>query len=488
MHEVELEPLNLEQFGEVMGEDLYRSFRAELDEAIAWFRGRTVWCVNSTAKGGGVAEMLASIMGYIKGAGVDARWLVIHGEPDFFAVTKRIHNRLHGEPGDGGPLGPQERQIYERSLSGNVEVLEDLIRPSDVVIVHDPQPAGLIPHLQRLGAVVIWRCHIGIDQANELTRETWRFLLPYVSQAHAYVFSRAVYMWEGLDPNRAVVIAPSIDAFSPKNQPMSPQTVGAVLHAAGILAAPTGGPDVPARFVRPDGTEVEVTSRADTVGDQPVPPGAPLVLQVSRWDRLKDPVGVITGFAQHVPASLGAHLALAGPAASGVADDPEEEQVLKETRSAWEALPPEVRERVHLVSLPMDDSDENGAMVNALQRYAMVAVQKSLREGFGLTVSEAMWKERPVVGSRVGGIQDQIVDGESGILVEPTDLEEFGRAVTELLGDPERAARMGTAARERVKGDFLATRTLAQYARLIRRLPGAALGEQYERVTGIEPA
>jgi trehalose synthase len=470
--EVELKPLNLDRFGEVMEASLYRSFLAQLEEAITWFRGRTVWCVNSTAKGGGVAEMLASDMGYIKGAGVDARWLVIHGEPAFFAITKRIHNRLHGEPGDGGPLGPEERDIYERSLSGNVGECEDLIRPDDVVIVHDPQPAGLVPHLRSMGAVVIWRCHIGIDHANELTRETWRFLFPYVSQAHAYVFSRAVYMWEGLDPNRAAVIAPSIDAFSPKNQPMTPETVGAVLHATGILAASAAGQDPPARFVRPDGTEAEVASRAEIVGDLPVPPGAPLILQVSRWDRLKDPVGVLTGFAQHVPASLGAHLALAGPASSGVADDPEEDQVLAETRSAWAALPREVRERVHLVSLPMGDSDENGAMVNALQRYAMVAVQKSLREGFGLTVSEAMWKERPVVGSRVGGIQDQIVDGESGVLVAPADLEHFGGAVTGLLEDPEGAARMGAAARERVQREFLATRTLRQYARLIRRLPG----------------
>jgi trehalose synthase len=196
------------------------------------------------------------------------------------------------------------------------------------------------------------------------------------------------------------------------------------------------------------------------------------VTQVSRWDRLKDPVGVIKGFAEHVaPAFDDVHLMLAGPAVAAVSDDPEGQEVLDECRDAWAKLPDDVRARTHLACLPMEDGEENAAIVNALQHRADVVVQKSLAEGFGLTVAEAMWKSRPVVASRIGGIQDQIVHGESGLLLDdPTDPAEFGSAVTSFLDDPERAEKVGRDARERVRDEFLGARHLIQYVDLIESL------------------
>jgi trehalose synthase len=197
----------------------------------------------------------------------------------------------------------------------------------------------------------------------------------------------------------------------------------------------------------------------------------PLVVQVSRWDRLKDPLGVMKGFASYVAPASDADLVLAGPSVEAVADDPEGMEVFSEAQALWERLPAKSRRRIHLACLPMDDGEENAAMVNALQRHAAVVVQKSIAEGFGLTVSEAMWKERPVVASRVGGIQDQIVHEESGLLIDdPSDGKAFGTAVRRLLEDDRASASMGEAARERVRKEFLAPRQLGQYAELIEAL------------------
>jgi trehalose synthase len=202
------------------------------------------------------------------------------------------------------------------------------------------------------------------------------------------------------------------------------------------------------------------------------PPDAavPLVVQVSRWDRLKDMPGVMRGFADHVGRRGDAHLVLAGPAVAGVADDPEGAIVLEECVADWQRLPTDVQSRIHLAALPMDDLAENAAMVNALQRHATIVVQKSLAEGFGLTVSEAMWKARPMVASAVGGIVDQVTP-ETGVLLEdPADLRGFGLAVAGLLDQPDEAARLGANGKERVRQHFLADRHLLQYADLFGRL------------------
>jgi trehalose synthase len=453
----------------VLPPDRFEDFARRADEGRALLDGRVVWNINSTAQGGGVVELLRSLVPYARGSGVDARWIVIEGTPEFFAITKRIHNRLHGAEGDGGPLDEEARRSYERVLAENLEYFPGRVQEGDVVIVHDPQPAGLISALRAEGASVIWRCHVGIESPNELTREAWSFLLPYVQEADVYVFSREAFVWPGLDRDRLAVIPPTIDVFAPKNVDIDPDTVRAILSTAGVVE--DDEEHDPVTYQRLDGTPGRIERRAQLFEDDRLRPDTPVVLQVSRWDALKDPIGVIRGFVEHVPRDTGAHLVYAGPAVEAVADDPEGAAMLREAIALRERLADEDRRRVHLASMPMEDADENAIMINALQRHARVIVQKSLAEGFGLTVAEAMWKARPVVASRVGGIQEQILDGENGVLLDdPHDLAAYGAAVTGLLADPSRAEDMGRRARERVRDRFVSVRSLLDYLDLIRKV------------------
>jgi trehalose synthase len=431
-----------------------------------------MWHVNATATGGGVAEMLQALLGYTKGAGVDTRWLVLQGAPEFFTLTKRIHNLLHGSAGDGGPLGDAEREMYERVLAPDTEDLVGRVREGDVVVLHDPQTVGMVEKVRAAGAKVVWRCHVGKDDTDEHTDRGWSFLRPYVEQADAVIFSRRAYVPDWVDPLRVRISPPSIDPFSAKNVDMDAADVVAVLRRTGLVDLHDGaGGSV--TYTRRDGSNGEVREFRGLIhGDQIVPADARVVLQVSRWDRLKDMEGVLTAFADHIgsmPPDV--HLMLVGPDVSGVSDDPEGAQVFAECKSIWAQQDAGTRARMHLCSLPMDDVDENARIVNALQRHAAVVVQKSLVEGFGLTVTEPMWKGRPVLASRVGGIQDQIVDGECGLLLDdPRDLDGFARLLGDLLHDKEQAQRLGDAARERVRNHYLGDQALVRYAHLIRDL------------------
>jgi len=473
--EVSAPPLSPARFQDLLDPDVWDEFESELELAGRLFEGRVVWNVNSTARGGGVAEMLRSFVSYSRGAGLDMRWVTIEGTPEFFAVTKRLHNFLHGEPGDGGELGSQEREVYESVTLENAEQLAVTVRPDDIVILHDPQTAGLVARLKSRGAVVVWRSHVGAEQPNERVKSAWDFLAPYVEEADASVFSRRAYVPRWAIGLRTMVIQPSIDAFSPKNQDMDEATVRAILGYVGLLggAVPEG---VTPTFTRYDGSPGRVDRLCEVVTTgPPPPPDVPLVTQVSRWDRLKDPIGVMLGFAEHTLDGTEAHLMLAGPNVTAVADDPEGAEVFDEVVKAWRALPQTQRARIHLSSLPMADIDENAAIVNALQRHSEIVVQKSIQEGFGLTVAEAMWKSRPVVASAVGGIRDQIVDGETGVLIEdPHDLRRFGDVVRALLDDAPRRERLGRNAREHVRRHFLADRHARQYIELL----GTVLAER----------
>ena len=471
MREVTLRPRPTTGFSELVDPADLARYESAVRRGSELLHGRTLWHVNSTADGGGVAELLHALLGYLLDGGISTRWLVVEGNPDFFRVTKRIHNRLHASEGDGEPLAGAERLIYDAALAPNLEAMLALVHPGDVVVLHDPQTAGLTPALVAAGATVIWVCHVGIDTPDDLTRSAWSFLIHDVGAAAATVFTRETYVWEGLDADRVAIIPPCIDPASPKNAPMDPATRNAVLAAAGLLEAPPGEPAV----TLPDGSVVRITRRASMLEERAVPGTAPLVLQVSRWDRLKDPLGVLHGFVDRVPIDE-AHLMLAGPAADSVSDDPEGVDVLTQVRVAWQALPTAARRRVHLASLPVDDLVENAVIVNALQRFAHIVVQKSLAEGFGLTVTEAMWKERPVVASRVGGIQDQIVDGESGVLVDPLDLVAYGDAVADLLRDQLLAVEIGHGARARVRERFLAPHFLSAHLELMDRAMTASGG------------
>jgi trehalose synthase len=468
--DVPIGALSPDRYRGVLTAEQWSAFADGVERARKLFAGRTVWLVNSTARGGGVAEMLNALLPYVRGAGVDARWTVIDGNPEFFRVTKRIHNHLHGATGDAPELGDEERRVYESVTTQRGEELSARVGARDIVVCHDPQTAGMLPVLKRTGVPVVWRCHVGLDMPNDIARDAWHFLLPYVATADACVFSRRAFAWDGLDPQRITVMPPSIDPFSPKNAEMPDEQVAAILGAAGLTDPPASATP-PAEFLRSRGDTAPIRHRAQVIEESRIGPETQLVLQVSRWDRLKDPVGVIRGFVGGVVPHCNAHLALAGPSVAEVADDPEGAEVFAEVEATWRALDAAVRARVHLFCLPMDDDEENAAMVNALQRRATVVVQKSLAEGFGLTVAEAMWKGRPVVASRIGGIQDQIEDGVTGLLLDdPRDVDGFGALVCSLLLDAPRARRVGEAAQRRVREQFLGTRHLLQYVDLLGAL------------------
>jgi trehalose synthase len=441
---VEIEPAPLDRFRPLIGERYAEAEKAAA-AARAAFGERRIWHVSSTAQGGGVAEMLRALLPYVRGAGVDTRWVVPVPEgTDFFTVTKRIHNHLHGDAGDGGPLDDAARSAYEGALAECSDELGRLVDPGDVIYLHDPQTAGLVPAMRSAGAAVIWRCHIGVDRPNDLAREAWSFLRPYIEAAEAYVFSRREYLWEGLDETKAWFMPPVIDPFSPKNEDLEEGRLRQILAA--------------------------VERKATILQEGPLPDDATVVTQVSRWDRLKDPFGLLEIFDRRLD-DPSLHLSLVGPDSAGVSDDPEGAAVYAEVVGRRQAMSEERRRRTRLVSLPMDDLRENATMVNALQRRADLIVQKSLAEGFGLTVAEAMWKARPLVASRVGGIQDQVVDGETGILIDdPRDLSAFAGAIEAIAADPDRRAEMGEAGRNRIRDNYLAVDRLREYVELVAGL------------------
>ena len=472
LQEVQISPRPIELLLSLVEEDRIRETSRVVEEMQRRMKGRVLWNVNSTGVGGGVAEMLRPLLGYMKALGIDTRWVIIEGTSEFFRITKRLHHALHGSKGDGSDLGERERAVYEQVLRANAEELLRLIRPRDFVLLHDPQTAGLVPHLVRSGAIVIWRCHVGGDKPDGEVELGWSFLGPYLEDAAATVFSRNQYIPDCCDHGRSVVIPPSIDSFSTKNQELDDGTVRAILVHAGLVEGPSG--EGSPTFRREDGSPGRVQRHASVLRLGRAPTWeTPLVVQVSRWDPLKDPAGVMQGFAEHVNGAgpTGPELVLAGPAVGTVADDPEDTAILDQVVAAWRRLPRSHRNRVHLASLPMTDVEENAAIVNALQRHATVVVQKSLHEGFGLTVTEAMWKSRPVVGSAVGGIQDQITDGVHGLLVQdPFDTRAVGAALGRILEDSDYAAWLGRNAHCRVRDEFLVVRHLIRHAELMERI------------------
>jgi trehalose synthase len=441
--EVPVVPVSLARLAPLLSPQRVQRVEEYAAAARQLLDSHTVWNVSSTARGGGVAEMLRTLVAYGAGTGVEVRWLVLTADADFFDVTKRIHNRLHGVPGDEGALDAAARAAYDATLARHADDIVALVRPGDLVILHDPQTAGLARRLREHGAHVVWRCHVGRDDRNEWTDEAWGFLRELVEPAHAYVFSRAEFAPDWVDRRWLRIIPPSLDPFSPKNVDLDEREVEARVHRGGLVVE--GGP---------------------------LPKTAPVVLEVSRWDRLKDMRGVLDAFAEHLddlPPDV--HLVLAGPEPRGVADDPEADEVLTQCRDRWHRLPAAARRRSHLVAVPTDDLDENARIVNALQRRATVVVQKSLAEGFGLTVTEAMWKARPVVASAVGGIRDQVEDGVSGLLLDdPRDGAGLAKALMSLLTDQERRTSVGRAARLRVQDRYLPDRHLIQYVELFAQL------------------
>ena len=439
-----------------------RTHAARLAPALA---GRTVWMINSTAQGGGVAEMLPGMVGHLRELGIDTEWVVIETtDADFFELTKQLHNLIHGA---GTPaLGDAERALYERVCRENAEMIGKWVKPGDIVVVHDPQPLALGALLRSSHDIrTIWRCHIGLDEHNAATRAAWAFLRPYAVTYDASVFSLDEYVPDFLRQS-ARIIHPALDPLAAKNIDLSLHKVSGVLHNAGVSAV---GPVVtpayrqPARRIQPDGRE----GNADTPEDLGLLT-RPTVTQISRWDRLKGFLPLLQGFArlkqQKRPADpLHARrvellrLVLAGPDPGSIADDPEALEVLDELRSAYGRLPAALHRDVAILLLPMEVRTENALIVNALQRVSSVVVQNSIREGFGLTVAEAMWKQVPVMTSaRACGPRHQVRDGVEGRLVaEPEDEEEIARTLDAMLADRGGRAIWGRNAQRRAHDEFM---------------------------------
>jgi trehalose synthase len=364
-------------------------------------RGRHMQHINSTAVGGGVAEILTRLIPLLREVGVDARWDVIKGDQSFFNVTKAFHNALHGKPEQ---ISPEMFEIFRANTEMN---LRETDLSGDVIFVHDPQPAGLVMRKAEIGRRWIWRCHIDVSapQAN-----VWEFLRQYVQQYDAAIFSMPDFAQQLPVPQFRV--APSIDPLSDKNKPLDAAYIEAVLRKYHI------------------------------------DPGRPLLTQISRFDRLKDPLGVVCAY-RMVRKRHACQLALAG---GGAADDPEGEQVLREVQEAAADDPD-----IHVLLLPPFSDLE----INALVRASTIVLQKSIREGFGLTVAEALWKRKPVIGGAVGGIKLQIINGVTGYLVHSP--EGAANRISQLLGDRKLRERIGENGYQHVKQNFLVTRQVKDY-------------------------
>jgi trehalose synthase len=471
---IPLETRRFEDLGRYQFEAMVERVRAAEQHAAELLGGRTVWMVNSTAAGGGVAQLLRTLLPYWRGAGIDVRWIVLRGSGEFFRVTKRFHNHLQGQPGDGDVLGIDELRTLDQAADEHARRLVSQLAAGDVVVLNDPQTAAMSVPLARAGANVVWCCHVGIDFDNAFSEHAWSCLRPRLAGAQRFVFSRYTSLPEWLGGVETSILTPGIDPASTKNRPMSDRAARAILQHLGLAA---GASPATAGYECTDGATATLTARPTVLDSDGAPDWSrnPVVVSLARWDRIKDPLGILDGFLERVLTASDAHLLLAGPDTSQVADDPEAAAVLAEVRERWRRLPPPARARVHLACLPLTSPEENDAMVNAIQRQAAVVVKKSLQEGFGLGVAEAMWKARPVVASAVGGHLDQVQHLHSGLLVEePADVGAFGDAIVELLREPPLAARLGQTARERVRALFLNDRHFMRWVEVL----GSALAQR----------
>ncbi len=392
----------LEDYREIVGDDVL----SRLYKRVRRLYGARVLHINSTFFGGGVAEMLTSLVPLMNSVGLDADWRILHGTPDFFNVTKKFHNALQGGAIN---LTEMKKRLYVQT---NEEFASYCKIDHDVVVVHDPQPLPMVRFYKKAQPWV-WRCHVDLSDPNS---DLWSYLKGFILRYDVMVVSSETYLKEDL-PVEQRVFFPAIDPLSTKNEPLSEKTIHKYMKKFNI------------------------------------PLDKPIIAQISRFDKWKDPEGVLEIF-RRVREEVDCRLVLCGNMAE---DDPEGWSVLERVRRRAGELA--ANSDVILVVNPA----QNNIFVNSLQRTATVIIQKSIREGFGLTVTEAMWKGTPVVASRVGGIPLQIEDGESGYLVDPHDNDAFVEKIVRLLKDPEEREHISRNAVERVRQRFLITRLLGDH-------------------------
>ena len=474
-----------------------QELRTEARHLVKTLAGRRVWMVSSTPQGGGVAEMMPKLVSLLRELGVDTEWAVIGTEEArFFDLTKRLHNAIHGVGATA--FDAADREVYEAVNRANADDLAGRLAADDLLVVHDPQPMAMGAMLaQRLGVASVWRSHIGLDGENAATAAAWDFLAPYADGYGCAVFSAPEYI-RLFPPHRATIVHPAIDPLSDKNRPLSSVRVTGVLANAGLVL--DHHPVLTPPFARQaerltaDGRFVPARD-AEAVGLL----FRPMVTQVSRWDRLKGFLPLLHAFAllkaeRRRFADAGSlharrldilRLVLAGPDPASIQDDPEGQEVLAELTAAYRGLDAETRRDVAIISLPMESRRQNALMVNALQRASSVVVQNSLEEGFGLTVTEAMWKSAAILGSSACGIRQQVRDEVDGRLVaDPSDFEEVCTTLNAMFSTPGQRATWGRNAQRRVHDEFLVFTQVAHWLRLLARLvdpaqhggPGYAVG------------
>lgn len=429
---------------------LVLNFLDKAKNPIEKIKGRTIWMINSTAIGGGVAEMLPSQMRILRELGVSIEWLVIEAtDPKFFDLTKRIHNAIHGS-GDG-KFTEEDRQVYEAVNQQNLQKALEFINDGDIVVVHDPQPMPLAAMIKKQKDVpIIWRCHIGLEEDTEITDAVWNFLSPYTDDYDHFIFSIPSYV-PGPLKEKTSIIPPAIDPLSHKNRSLQMHKSIGILYQAGIIddhkAVLYNRYNYLARRVTADGS----------FGGVNTPQSLhliyrPMVTQISRWDRLKGFKELMQAFikmkkdnlANGDPNSLAYKrikmtlLVLGGPDPAFVSDDPEGEAVLQELIEQYQDMDKDMQNDIAILLLPMDNAKENALIVNALQRSSSIVVQNSIQEGFGLTATEAMWKKKPMLVSGAAGLKFQVEHLKTGIVNEdPTDIPKLATTLYEMLNSPK---------------------------------------------------
>lgn len=463
-----------------------RELVAEAARVVPNLGDRTVWMINSTSQGGGVAEMLPTMVQLLRGLGIRTEWVVIESDDrQFFRITKAIHNLIHG---DGNPrLGPAEREVYEGVNEANADFLRSKMKRGDILVVHDPQPMPLAAVLAKeLDLLTVWRCHIGLDDETPATRAVWEFLSPYGDAYHHAVFSAPEYIPRFL-AGRSTVIFPAINPLTDKNRELHLHKVVGILANSAMAVSP--GPLVTDPYARhaqrvlADGQLVPA-NQWDDIGLLT----RPIVAQVSRWDRLKGFLPLMRAFAEMKRDALVGNtktgdpihgrrlqvvrLVLAGPDPESVEDDPEGKEVFHELSAEYGQLAARIQEDIAILALPMASLSQNALMVNALQRSSTIVVQNSVREGFGLTVTEAMWKRVPILtNTRACGPRQQIRDDLDGRLIDdPEDRDALARALDEMLADAPARNRWGRTAQRRAHDKFLIFAQLREWIHLLSRL------------------
>jgi len=443
--------------------------RAVAEQYADRLEDRTVWMVNSTAQGGGVAEMLPMVVSMLRELGVSTEWAVIVSEEErFFQLTKHIHNLIHGS---GDPhLSDEDWALYRSVSETMADSLSQRVEPGDPVVVHDPQPLGTGALLkEEMDIPALWRCHIGLDETNAATETAWNFLKPWAEDYDETIFSLREYVPDFLE-DRSDLIQPAINPLSPKNRTLSVTELTDILRRSRLSGSshPTVDADFspPARRLQRDGSFAPAT-RPQDLGLME----RPIVTQISRWDRLKGFAPLMQGFARMKESSFLdrnatserdryrlslSRLVLAGPDPESVSDDPEGQEVFNEICSLWHDLPSEIQRDVAVITLPMTSRRVNALMVNALQRCSTVVAQNSIQEGFGLTVTEAMWKRRPVMATHAAGLREQVKDGVHGRRTpQAGDPESIAHTLQEMLSAEADRKRWARNARRRVSERYL---------------------------------